>query len=151
MSKKKQKVVHQPNAARNKRVIQYDQSTDTRCLIWIFDAVDVDGDFNFDPKRSDFDAEEIFAKLIHFSKRTWSEIKKDTHDDGRSKHHFLNDARLSPEAEKRISRLNLDDQRDQIFSLSLSNMCRIIGLRDHEYFRVKWFDPKHKFCPSQKK
>ncbi len=149
MSKKKQ--VKQANNSQQKQVIQQPVSTDGQNMIWVFDSVDTDGCFRFDPKRNDFDAADIFDKLIHYSKRTWSELKKETHDAGRSKHHFLDRANLSPDAEFRISKLHLEEQRDQIFSLHLENRCRIIGLREHEKFIVKWYDPRHEFCPSQKK
>lgn len=148
MSARKQ--VKQANKQRQKQVIQKPVSSDNQCMIWVFDSVDTDGCFRFDPKREDFDAADIFDKLIHYSKRTWSDVKKETHDRGKSKHHFLDKATLSPEAESRISSLHLEERRDQIFSLHLSNRHRIIGLREHEKFIVKWYDPEHGFCPSNK-
>lgn len=126
------------------------KSTDGEKMVWIFSEVDNDGDFKFDPHRDDFNSEDIFDKLIYFSKRTWGELRNDTHDDGKSKHHFLADATLSKKAEERISRLKLEESRDQIYSLRLTNKCRIIGLRDEERFIVKWYDPEHGFCPGIK-
>lgn len=148
MSARKQ--VKQASIQPHKNVIQLPASTDDQCMVWVFDSVDADGCFRFDPKREDFDAADVFDKLIQYSKRTWSEVKKETHDGAKSKHHFLDNARLSPEANKRISALHLEERRDQIFSLHLTNLCRIIGLREREKFIVKWFDPEHKFCPSKK-
>lgn len=149
MSAKKQ--VKQANNPQQKQVIQRAVSTDNQKMVWVFDSVDTDDCFRFDPNRGDFDAADIFDKLIHYSKRTWSDLKKETHDEGKSKHHFLDKARFSPEAESRISKLHLEERRDQIFSLHLTNRCRIIGLREQERFIVKWYDPEHKFCPSRKK
>lgn len=136
--------------AQGKRIASVPVSTDNQKMIWVFDSVDVDGIFCFDPHREDFDAEDIFDKLLNFSKKSWSELRRETHDYGKSKHHFLADAELSKEAEERIAKLHLEDDRDRIYSLRLENLTRIIGIRDGEKFVVKWYDPKHQFCPSSK-
>lgn len=147
---KKKELQYAPSSSK-KHIIQRPVSTDNEHMIWIFSEVDVDGLFRFDAYRKDFRADEIFDKLIQFSKRTWSELKKETHDKGKSSHHFLSDTMLSREAEERISCLRLDERRDQIFSVHLNNKCRIIGLRDGAKFIVKWYDPEHQFCPSTKR
>lgn len=139
------------NDKHKKQTGNEDFSTDNFLMLWDFSNVDADDCFKFDPYREDFEAKEIFSKVIHFSRRKWSELKNDTHDNGKSKHHFLADAVLSNEAERRISKLHLEERRDQIFSIRLTNKIRIIGLREGARFVVKWFDPNHKFCPSSKK
>ncbi len=148
---KNQKRTSGLNAKREKQTRFEKSSTDNDLMLWDFSNVDADDCFKFDPYREDFEAKEIFSKVIYFSQRTWSELKKDTHDRGKSKHHFLADAVLSNEAERRISKLRLEERRDQIFSIRLTNTIRIIGLREGARFVVKWFDPEHKFCPSSKK
>ena len=137
--------------AQGKRIATVPVSTDNEKMIWVFDSVDVDGFFRFDPHREDFDAEGVFDKLLNFSKKTWSELRYETHGkENKSKHHFLTDAELSKEAEERIAKLHLEDDRDRIYSVRLEAVTRIIGLRDGEKFIVKWYDPKHQFCPSSK-
>lgn len=148
---KNQKRTSGLNAKREKQTRCEKSPTDNELMLWDFSSVDMDDCFRFDPYREYFEAKEIFSQVIWFSQRTWSELKKDTHDRGKSKHHFLADAVLSNEAERRISKLRLEEHRDQIFSVRLTNMIRIIGLRDRNKFIVKWFDPNHKFCPSNKK
>lgn len=135
----------------SKRLVITSASSENERMVWIFSDVDMDGPFRFDPNREDFDHKRVLDALIQYSKRTWAEVKKDTHDGAKSKHHFLSDATLSREAEERISRLKLEEDRDQIYSLHLTNQLRIIGLRKQERFIVKWYDPKHQFCPSTKK
>lgn len=78
--------------------------SDQCCPIWIFDNVDKDGEFNFDPNRTDFDCKNFLNKLLSFSNMTWSEIKRQTHDDGKSKHHLLAKQSLSKKAIDRINK-----------------------------------------------
>lgn len=144
------KQLKRSNVKQSRQIVQPYASSDGERMIWVFSNVDVDGIFKFDPHREDFDTEDVFDKLIQFSKRTWSELRSETHDVGKSKHHFLSDATLSKEAEERIVRLHMEEDRDRIFSLRLTNKIRIIGLRDRERFIVKWYDPNHGFCPSQR-
>ena len=117
--------------------------------IWIFDSVDRDGEFCFDPNRDDMNHKDILDKIVQYSARTWRDIKMETYgDDNKTKHHNLSYDHLSESARERIARLHLDDDVDAIFSMRLDNRTRIIGLRNSHFFVVKWFDPKHKFCPS---
>jgi len=93
----------------------------------------------------------ILDKILHYSVRTWRDIKTETHDkDSKTKHHSLSYDQLSESAKERIAKLQLDDYIDAIFSMRLDNKTRVIGLRDGQFFVVKWFDPNHKFCPSNK-
>jgi len=134
--------------ANRKRVEQISASTDICRQVWVFDSVDTDGHFRFSPRREDMDCEDILEKIIHFSKRTWIEIKQDMHDDRKSKNHYLTYDALSDLAKERITRLHLTERTDEIFSMRLNNTIRIIGIREGDRFVVKWFDPKHEFSPS---
>jgi len=96
------------------------------------------------------DCKDILDKIIQYSARTWRDIKTETHDkDNRTKHHNLSYDQHSESARERIAKLHLDDYIDAIFSMRLDNKTRIIGLRNGQFFVVKWFDPNHKFCPSK--
>lgn len=116
-----------------------------------FDKLDMDGKFSFDLSRKDFDHKEIFEKIIAYSNLTWAEIKRQTHDNGKSKHHYLSLDTLSKLALDRIDKMNLQAYQDSIFSFALQNKLRVIGIRDEEKFHVVWYDPYHDFCPSKKK
>ena len=84
-----------------KRTEKPDVSTDNLKVIWAFDNIDKDGFFGFDVERDDFYHKEVLSKIINYSNMTWSEIKRQTHDDGKSKHHILNFYGLSKEAQER--------------------------------------------------
>lgn len=138
------------NSFNNKRTVQVTpaKSSDNCKQIWVFDSIDRDGIFHFSTLRGDMDCQIILTKVIEYSQRTWQEIKSETHDNGKGCHHFLDPAALSKEAQSRITKMNMGNDTDSIFSMRLSNKIRIIGIRRYEKFIVKWFDPEHKFCPS---
>ncbi|MCL1986575.1 MAG: hypothetical protein FWG64_01190 [Firmicutes bacterium] len=123
-------------------------STDNRKMIWIFDNVDNDGLFRFDPNRPDMNCADILDKIIQYSKRTWSDIKAEKHDKGKTKHHHLSGDGFSKAALERIHSLKINVADDAIFSIRINNLTRIIGLRDGEKFIIKWFDPAHNFYPA---
>ena len=118
----------------------------------VFNRIDRDGEFAFDVKREDFDAKAVFEKMIHYNSMTWVEIEKQTHDKGKSKHHFITDLEsLSKECIDRIKKMHLEEETDNIFSFALTNKVRVFGLRKLGMFYVLWYDPYHKICPSEKK
>lgn len=127
------------------------KSTDGEKIIWRFDRLDKSGPFAFDLSRSDFDHREMLEKIISYSNMTWTEVKRQTHDDGKSKHHFLEMGKLSRDAVDRISIKQLKEYEDSIFSFAFQNKLRIIGIREGQMFYVIWFDPEHQFCPSHKR
>lgn len=126
-------------------------STDDSLCYWTFANIDRSGKFAFDINRKDFNSKFFLAKLIDYSSMTWREIQKQTHDDGRSKHHFLNYGYLSKDALERIKAKKLEEETDSIFSFALTNMTRIIGIRDGAEFKAVWYDPKHEFAVSKLK
>jgi hypothetical protein len=134
-----------PEAAKH-----YD-SADSALMTWKFDKIDEAGHFSFTVSREDFNAEFILSKIMAYSRKTWSEIKRATHDEGKSKHHFLEFDVLSREAKRRAEAKRLYEYGDSIFSLALTNKLRIIGIRNGEFFHAVWFDPNHEFCPSDKR
>lgn len=88
--------------------------------------------------------------MIQYEGVTWGEIKRATHDGGKSKHHFLDADGICQDGIKRVKTL-CSQETDQIFSFALENTLRIIGIRDGLFFHVMWYDPKHEFYPSKKK
>lgn len=119
--------------------------------IFLFRNVDADGKFAFNPNRQDFAAEDFLSKLLAYSKMTWQEISGATHDQAQSKHHYISTENLSKDAWERINAKNLTDEIDAIFSFALSNIIRVIGIREGNKFHVVWYDAKHEFSISQKK
>lgn len=147
MAKKR---VKEQNQQHSKQVVTHSASTENCKMIWIFDSVDVNGLFSFTTERDDFNAKYLFDTLLKYSKMTWAELRRQTHDNGKSTHHFLEPDGLSKEAMERIRALHLEEDLDCIFSVRLNNMLRIIGLRRDAHFVVKWYDPDHRFFPSHK-
>ena len=114
-----------------------DSGSENLKIIWLFDNVDKDGIFAFDINRPDFDHKEFLDKLLSYSNMTWGEIRRQTHDGGKSKHHFLDDVyKFSKETRERVKAKNLENDSDSIFSFALNNKVRIIGIRQREFFHV---------------
>ena len=152
MAKGNKKETKKASDTNEKRTIRPSgSSTDFYKPIWRFDWIDRSGDFAFNVDREDFQCHEVLEKMINYSGMSWQEIKSHTHDDGKSKHHFLNMESLSKSAIDRVQAKHLEEYSDNIFSFALQNKLRIIGIREKEYFYVVWYDPNHQFCPSAKK
>lgn len=126
-------------------------STDGEKIIWMSDKIDRSGNYAFNINRADFDHKEVLGKIVDYSSMTWGEVKRQTHDDGKSKHHFLTPGSLSKEAVERLKAKDLEEFSDYIFSFALQNKIRIIGIRNGEKFHVLWYDPDHEICPSKKR
>ncbi|HIW49818.1 MAG TPA: hypothetical protein IAA10_02535 [Candidatus Blautia intestinavium] len=126
-------------------------SSDGEKVIWLFDMIDRSGVYAFDLNRDDFLHKEVMEKMIDYSNMTWAQVKQQTHDEGKSKHHLLSIDSISREALDRVKAKQLEDYSDAIFSFALQNKLRIIGIREREKFHVLWYDPEHKVCPSHKK
>lgn len=146
------KITKRQSQNHNKKAItKYPQSTDGEKVIWTFESIDKDGYFAFDLKREDFNLPEVFDKMLSYSTMTWTDVKKCTHDDGKSKHHIIDVDGFSQKAKERFVFMRLDENSDNIFSFALQNKLRIVGIRDGKFFRVLWYDPKHEIYPSRKK
>lgn len=135
----------------SKNIVKSNESSEGLKVVWLFDKIDKNGPFAFSPSRTDFLHKEILDKLIAYSSMTWREIRLQTHDNGKSKHHFLNDiSKFSKDAQERFKQMNLEEYSDSIFSFALTNKLRVVGLRDREFFHVLWYDPEHNIYPSNK-
>ena len=148
---KKEKKTKISLANTKKGTVKLSYTSNKEKSLWMFDEIDRDGVFRFDINREEFKHKEFMDKMISYSNMTWDEIISQTHDDNKSKNHTLDYDSLSKEAKERILTLKLEQDTDRIFSFALGNKLRVIGLRENEKFHVKWYDPEHKFCPSNKK
>ena len=138
------------NFKSSKRTITNSFSTENNKVIWVFDNVDKDGIFAFDLNKIGTNCRLIFEKMMEYEAMTWTEINKQTHDKGKSKHHYIDLEKLSPIAINRLNVKHLLDESDHIYSFALQNKLRILGIRKHEKFHVLWYDPEHQICPSAK-
>lgn len=149
MAKNKKKI-SQEDTPLKKQVVTKDTGTANKNTIWVFDLLDVDEIFAFNLNRKDFDHHEFLEKMIAYSNMTWSDISRQTHDSGKSKHHYLPYNGLSKDAKDRIKAKHLGEHTDAIFSFALQNLIRIIGIRDGAFFHVIWYDPRHEFYPTKR-
>lgn len=152
MSKKGKRVQKETLRLRKETVKQDYPSSDLEKVIWVFDDIDKDGAFAFDifKIKENGDLFTIMEKMVNYETMTWNEISKQTHDKGKSKHHFLDSEGLSAEAVKRIRAKDQEENSDMIFSFALTNTLRIIGVRDRAFFHVMWYDTNHQFYPSKR-
>lgn len=134
-----------------KKTVREEVSCEGKVPAWMFDKIDKSGKFAFDISRQDFDHRKFLDKMVSYSSMTWAELKSQTHDDGKSKHHFLSVDDLSRDAQKRIEAMHLEEDSDRLYSIALENKLRVIGLRERDRFHVLWYDPQHDVCPSEKK
>ena len=118
-------------------------STDRKKVIWLFDMIDRSGKFAFDLSREGFRYREVMEKMIDYGNMTWAEVKAQTHDEGKSKHHLLSFDKLSKDAFDRFKARRLDGYEDSIFSFALQNQLRIVGIRENEHFHVLWYGMTH--------
>lgn len=136
----------------SKNTVHSPSSSENLKVIWIFDRIDRDGKFAFDLNRPDLEHKGFLDKIISYSAMTWGQIRMQTHDRGKSKHHRLTEVdRFSLEARERIKKLALDEDTYRIFSFAFGNMLRIIGIREQEKFCVIWYDTNHEFYPTSQK
>ena len=120
---------------------------------WAFQLVDHDysgGSWSWDVDRRKLLG--IMGFLQEMEKKTWGEIRAEmTGGFGRrgEKHKYMDVQSLCPEAQRRLTDIELDDQ-DRLFRFRLGNLERLWGivLPDDHIFYALWWDPSHKVCPS---
>ena len=98
-------------------------------------------------------AERIINKLKNLETQTWQEVQNAS--GGKSpghgnNSHFINASYLPTDAAQYFEEKGYKDAYDEIFSLRLSGLERLIGVADKAVFRVIWYDPEHKFFPTTK-
>ena len=149
MSKKKKQVKTCLNAPAKEVKIQ--PASIAGKPVFRFEILDRNGDYAFDLNRKDFNEHDFLEKMIAYSRMAWTDIDQQTHDKGKSKHHYLTPyERLSKEARARLAQMQLDDFSDSIFSFAFTNLTRIIGIRIDDIFYVLWYDAHHEVYPTSK-
>lgn len=116
--------------------------TNQQTIAWQFNKIDLGGGWCC----KNIDAETlwgfIFDKIRNFETMTWAEIYTD-----KKNNHDVKKSQLTPEAQKRLKEINQNDI-DTLFSLRLSGLPRIWGIRDGRALQVLWYDPKHEVCKN---
>lgn len=145
------KSVKKIKPSKSKTTVKAPNSTDSLYPAWMFDKIDINGQFAFNINGANFKHSYFMDKMINYSKMTWAEIKRQTHDDGKSKHHYLTFSSLSSDAKARFEQQYEEEYQDAIFSFAFDNLLRIIGIKENEKFHVIWYDEKHQVCLSKQK
>ncbi len=115
--------------------------------MWRFEKMDIEGKWSLHTADNLW---ELLCKLADFERMTWGEIRKQTHDKGKSSNHEILYEDLIPEAQKRAKQLNLEEHGDSVFSLRLNNKERLFGILTDGIFFIVWYDREHEICPSKK-
>lgn len=72
----------------------------------------------------------------------WGEIERQTHDQGKSSNHWISKDELSKMAQDKLKQEHLDDI-EELYSLRLNNMRRLLGVREGEVFFLYWIVSDH--------
>ena len=118
--------------------------TNRQTIAWQFSKLDIGGKWCC--KRIDRNTlwGFLYGKIKAFESMTWSEIYQD-----KDNNHDVKKEDLSQTAQKRLIKIKQDDI-DSLFTLHLSSMRRIWGIRDGRALKVLWYDPDHEVCISSK-
>ena len=126
--------------------IQEHTSPDQKKPSWRFGRFDADCvDWGMATMKANL--EKVLNGLAKYENLTWLEIKKMTHDNGKSQNHPVGLDGLTKEAIKRLNKIKNEDIVS-VFSLRLANKFRIIGIRDGAILNILWIDPGHKVCKT---
>jgi hypothetical protein len=118
-----------------------DQETDTK-PVWRLGRLDFDGPWC--PKKMvEAPLLEVVQKLGQIETMSWVQI-----DSAGS--HFIGVHKIIKDAKTRLVELKMDDL-EELYSLRLTGIQRLWGIRERNVFRALWWDPGHEICPSVKK
>ena len=134
--KKKPKLSSIPNPQKKSRyeeAVQYD----TKPIQWCFKTFDKitwhDDGYSAKPFN------EVGGHLKAYQGLTWANIKQ--------KDHPVKIFRLITAAQQRLQQIQQDDV-EELWRLEFTGLQRLWGIRDKDIFKVLWWDPQHKICPS---
>jgi hypothetical protein len=128
-----------PSSIKEPRISEQIRSLAKGVISWHIRILDKDGPFGWRNAGSN-DLWEIAGKLGLFEKLTWPEILN-------RNNHSIRVSQLCEEAKNRLVELNQEDI-DELISLHLDGKKRVWGIRDRNFLKILWWDPKHKVCPS---
>lgn len=125
-----------------KRVAAGKPNSDDPTVIWGFSFVDLGGPWGWSKIEPN-----VLTHVLEFFHQL--EALRPNEVFG-SRHKRVEPEALSPEANKRLAEIELDDL-DCLWELRVSGLERIWGHRDGHVFYPIWWDPFHQVCPSKKK
>ncbi len=111
--------------------------------VWQTGIIDLEGPWSWENIQIDTFFKDILPKIQNFEKMSWNEIL------GRNNHEVRID-QIGKQAQKRLRDLSLDDF-ERLVSLRLTGRQRVWGIKTNNIFKILWWDPDHKVCPSNLK
>lgn len=112
------------------------------CPRWSFRFVDHRGPWCFSAMKGK-QLGKVLKRLGEFEGMTFEQLTA-------TGSHDLAPEAVSPEAFKRLRKINLEDGADMLYSLRMDGRRRIIALRDLSAVYILWWDPEHEVCPVHK-
>jgi hypothetical protein len=109
---------------------------------WSFRRMDINGPWCFYKDGANH-IKTIIEGLRPYEDKLWKEIPGD-------RDHAIKRKSLCQKAQNRLKEIGLDDT-EEVFSIHLGSLPRVIGIRDGAVLRLLWWDIKHEVCPSHKK
>lgn len=117
-------------------------STETETPVWAFHRVDWESKWGLTPDR--FGAKELKV-MGNFESMTWAQIKGAaggrSQRTGGTNSHTLQPEALSDDARNRL--LKRYEDVEEVFSLRLGNLKRLIGVRSGRVLEILWYDDNH--------
>jgi hypothetical protein len=116
--------------------------------VWQVGLLDLDGPFA--PKETygwrsmtGETVRDFLDKLRSLETMTWAEIMRPV-----KTNHAISTDDICPEAQARLEVLGRE-ACDTLYSLGpFGNLPRLLGIREGPVFKVVWWDPEHRVCPS---
>src|SRR5882672_6118763 len=89
------------------------------------------------------EAGQVRDRLASYESMKWKEIIPSYRS------HFIKTSDLCKEARDHLVAIEQDDT-DSVVSLGIDQVSRVVGILEHNVFKVLWWDPAHEVCPSTK-
>lgn len=112
-------------------------------IAWRFNSADRGGPFAWSNLNDPVEYKKVIERLTDFETMNESQLAQQNC-------HFIPIDDLSPDAQKRLLDINIDDL-DELYSFRIKGRPRVFGVHRGSYMRVLWYDPEHKVCISRKK
>lgn len=119
-------------------------SFEDQTVHWSFAVFDGSVDWH-DQQHKEETFRYVAGRMRTYESMTWRQIKSRG-----DYNHAVPTNKIIPQAQKRLRQINQDDV-DELWRFRFDAKRRIWGIRDGRLFKVLWWDPQHKICPSRLK
>ncbi|MGO9139155.1 MAG: hypothetical protein ACLP9S_13825 [Syntrophales bacterium] len=109
---------------------------------WRLAKLDMNGKWGFD--KCD-EVAFVHEKLKNFESMMWGEIERKKGKRGAKQNKNVPICNICKDARDRLAELKLE--HDTVYTLHLSGLKRLWGIKDNEILSFLWWDPNHTVCP----